>query len=141
MSSKVPSESAVGERTGLPLPGYARAAIYGVAWLPLLGLVAFLVPRFEDLFSNLRARAELPAVTQWVLCLAWANKALFFLPSLLMLALLALADLGVAGLLQRAQRESLYWAWFVAVIASASLAVVLVAAALLLPVLKMGTAL
>ena len=43
---------------GLTMPVYARAAIYGVAWLPFLSLLAFFVPRFEDMFRRLRERGE-----------------------------------------------------------------------------------
>ena len=135
MSRKFASESAAGKRVSLPLSTYARAAIC-VAWLPFLGLVAFVVPKFEDLFSTLRERAELPAVSEWLLWFAWLNKALFFFPCVLVLLVFVVADVGVAGVMRRSHRESLYWVWFAAVIVLGVVAAVLVAFALLLPDLK-----
>ena len=59
---------------------FGRTVVYGIAWLPLLGLIALLVPKFEDLFSRLRENAEVPAVTEWLLWFTSLNKTLFFLP-------------------------------------------------------------
>ena len=59
---------------------FGRAVVYGVAWLPFLGLIAFFVPRFEDLFSRLRERGEVPAVTEWLLWLACSTRHCFSSP-------------------------------------------------------------
>ena len=138
MSSKFASESAAGKRMSLPLFTYARAAIYGVAWLLALGQVVFLVPKFEDSFSRLRETAELPAVTEWLLRFAWLDKALYFVPSVLVLVLLVVADMGLAGLLRGSRRKWLYWVWFVGVIVMGILGAAFVSFALFLPALKMN---
>ena len=118
-----------------------RAVVYGVAWLPFLGLIALLVPKFEDLFSRLRENAEVPAVTEWLLWFTSLNKTLFFFPCLLILVLLVVADVGVAGLLRHSRREWLYWVWFVGVVGMGIFAAAIVVIALLLPVLKMSESL
>ena len=138
MSSTDVSRSAVDTRAGVLLPAYARAAIYSVAWLPALVVVAFFVPKFEDLFSVLRERAELPAVTAWLLWFARLDNALFFLPSVFVLVLLISADIGVASLLQGSARQRRYWIWFGGVVVTGIVAVVIVTTALLLPFLKMS---
>ena len=138
MSSKVASESDVNKRAGIPLPMYARATIFGVAWLPALCLVAFFVPKFEALFSRLQETAELPAVTEWLLWFTWLDKVLFLFPSVLVLVLLVVADMGVDGLLQGSRRKWLYWIWFGGVVVMGILAAAIVTTALLLLVLKMS---
>ena len=132
------SKSVVAKRTGLPLPIYARATIYGLVWLPFLGLVAFFVPRFEGLFSRLREQGLLPAITEWLLWFSLLNRALVFFPCLLLAILLVVTDVGVAGLLRRSRLEWLYWVWFIGVVAMGILAVAIGATALLLPVLEMS---
>jgi len=132
------SKSAVNKREGVFLPAYARAAVYGVVWLPVLGLVAIFVPKFEDLFSTLAETAELPAVTEWLLWFAGMDKALFFLPSALVLILLMSADIGVASLLHGSGRGWLYWIWLGGVVVLGIVAAAFVTTALLLPVLKMS---
>jgi type II secretory pathway component PulF len=120
---------------------FGRAVVYCVAWLPFLSLVVFFVPRFEDLFSVLRERGEVPAITEWLLSFSSLNKTLFFFPCLLVLVLLFVADAGVAGLLRYSRRKWLHWVWFVGVVAMGILAIAFVAMALLLPVLKMSASL
>jgi type II secretory pathway component PulF len=112
--------------------------VCGVAWLPFLGLIALVVPKFDALFSRLREDAEVPAVTEWLLWFTSVNKTLFLVPCLLVLVLLVAADVGMAGLLRHSRREWLYRVWFVGVIAMGILAAVFVAIGLLLPVLKMS---
>ena len=120
---------------------FGRAVVCGVAWLPFLGLIALLVPKFEDLFSRLREKGEVPAITEWLLWFTSLNKTLFFFPCLLVFVLLVVADVGVAGFLRHSRRERLYWVWFVGVVAMGIFAVAIVAIALLLPVLKMSESL
>jgi type II secretory pathway component PulF len=120
------------------LPAYVRAAACCVAWLLPLGLIAFFVPQFEDLFSSLRARAELPALTEWLLRIASLDKALFFVPSLLVFVLLVFADIGMAGFLQRSTQKWLYWIWFGSVVVMGIVFAAIVTIALLLPMLKMS---
>ena len=108
---------------------------------PLVSLIVLFVPRFGDLFSRLRERGEVPAVTEWLLWFTSLNKALFNFPGLLILVLLVLADAGVAGLLRRSRRKWVSCVWFVGVAAMGILAAVSIAMALLLPVLKMSESL
>ena len=138
--SPVAFESSFERHAGIPLPAYCRAVIYGIVWLLAVGQVAFLVPKFEDSFSRLRETAELPAVTEWLLRFAWLNKALFFVPSVLVLVLLVVADMGIAGLLRGSNRKWLYWVWFVGVIVMGILGAAFVSTALFLPGLKMSGA-
>lgn len=138
MSSEISPEAA-SKRAGPPLPTVVRAAVYGVAWVPFVGLVTFFVPRFDDLFAKLTERGELPALTACLLWFSRLNAALFCLPCLLLFALLVVADVGVAGWSRRWRpAQSLYWVWFVAVILVGILAAVLAMVAPLLGVLKMG---
>ncbi len=39
----------------------------------VIGLIIFIVPKFEELFARLRERGELPAVTEWLL---WLSKSM-----------------------------------------------------------------
>jgi type II secretory pathway component PulF len=119
-----------------PLSTNARAAIYGIAWLPFLVLVAIVVPKFEDSFGRLRERAELPALTEWLLLFVRLNQGLLFLPCVLVLLAILVADVGFAGLMRRSHRQSLYWVWFAAVVVLGIAAAAGVAFALLLPDLK-----
>lgn len=136
------AKSAADERSRRPLPTVAIAAIYVGVWCPALVLVAFFVPTFEELFSDLRARGELPALTAWLTWFSSLNQALFCLPCLLVLALLVVADVGVARLLQRWRRcQPLYWVWFASVIVAGILGAYLVVVALVLPVMRMSTTL
>ncbi|MCO6456215.1 MAG: hypothetical protein J5I93_13020 [Pirellulaceae bacterium] len=116
----------------------ARAAVLCLAWLPALGLVAVLVPQFEDLFSRLRENAELPAVTERLVWFADLNGALYFIPFVLMFAMLMFTDLGVAMLLSRSARRWVYWLWFGGVVVAGVAVAACVAFALMLPVLKMS---
>lgn len=125
-------------RSGVLLPAYARAVIYSVAWLPALALIAFFVPKFDDMFSRLRERAELPAVTEWLLMFAWLDNALYFLPSVVVLVLLISVDIGAAHVLRDSGRKRIYWMWFGSVIVSGIVATVFVMTALLLPVMRMS---
>ena len=138
MSSTVASESAAGKPIGLTWSIRIRAAIVIAAWLPFLVLVSFFIPKFESLFSRLQERGELPAVTELLMWFALLNKALLFLPCLLFLGLLVLADLGVAKLLQRSRREWQYVLYFVGVLVAGVVAPLIVVTALLLPVMVNG---
>ena len=119
---------------------FGRTVVYGIAWLPLLGLIALLVPKFEDLFSRSQENAEVPAVSEWLLWFTSLNKTLFFFPCLLVFVLLVVADVGVAVLLRHSRREWLSWAWFVGVIAAGILAAAVVSVALWLPIRRMTEA-
>ncbi|RMF93960.1 MAG: type II secretion system F family protein [Planctomycetota bacterium] len=41
--------------------------LLGMGTLVIIGLLVFLVPKFETLFENLRQRNEMPALTEWLL--------------------------------------------------------------------------
>ena len=140
MSTEATSESAAPTRSDPSLPIFVRAVIYGVVWLPFLGLVAFYVPRFDGLFEKLRERGELPALTEWLMWFGALNHALFCLPCLVLFGLLLAADASMAGMLRRRWRKgSLYRIWFAGVIIAGILAAALGMVALLLPAWKMGT--
>lgn len=109
-----------------------------MAWLPAIVLFVFTVPTFEDLFSHLRERGELPAVTASLLQFVYLNKALYLLPLLLFLVLLMVADIGVATLLQSSTRNWRYWIWFGGIVVLGIVAAAIVTTALLLPVMKMS---
>jgi type II secretory pathway component PulF len=133
------AKCAADKRSRRPLPIVAVAAIYVGFWWPALVLVAFFVPTFEELFSELQERGELPALTAWLMCFSRLNEALFYLPCLLVLALLVGADVAVARLLQRSRRcQPLYWAWLVGAIVTGILAAFLVVVALMLPIMRMS---
>lgn len=141
MSSQISPKSAVDKGPGLLPSVLLRVAICAV-WAPLLVLVAVYVPRFEDLFARLREMGELPAVTAWLSSLSRLNDALFYLPCLVFLVLLVVADAGAARLLPPSRRgRSLYWVWFAAVGVTGILGAGLVLAALLLPVMRMSATL
>lgn len=126
---------------GLPLPAWARAAVYGVAWLPAFVLVMFYVPDFEPIFSKLEEKGDLPALTRGVVWFGHLSQASFGLPALLWFALLVLADIGVGRTLGRLGRlGALYWSWFAAVIVLGLLVALLIVVATLLPAFRMGPA-
>lgn len=58
-----------------------------VGTLVISGLIVFFVPKFEDLFKQLRERNELPFVTEWLL---WASNTLSSYGIFLIAGLLAL---------------------------------------------------
>lgn len=61
------------------------------------GLIIFFVPKFETLFQRLRARGELPAVTDWLL---WLSH------TLQTYGLLIVAALVIAGLVLRSRLQT-----------------------------------
>jgi len=128
-------------RHGLPLPAWARAAVYGVAWLPSVALLLFYLPGFEPIFMRLEERGELPALSAGVLRFGHLSQAWCGLPALVCFTLIVLADIGVGRTLGRfGGLRALYWAWFTAVIALGLLAALLIVLAMLLPAFKMGPA-
>jgi len=125
-------------RHGLPLPAWARAAVYGVAWLPSFALLLFYLPRFEPIFMRLEQQGELPALSAGVLRFAHLSQAWYGLPALVCFTLIVVADIRVGRTLGRLR--ALYWAWFAAVIALGLLTALLIVLAMLLPAFKMGPA-
>jgi type II secretory pathway component PulF len=137
-SSTVASKLAGDQRSVLRLPSYVRAAVCCIAWLLPLGLMAYFVPRFEESFNSLRERAELPALTEWLLWFALRDKSLFYLPSVLALVLLVCGDFSMASCLQHSPRKRLYWIWFGSVVFTGLATAAVVTTALLLPLMKMN---
>lgn len=140
MSRVVKSPSSKDDCGGLPLPFVVRLVVFGVAWLPALVLLVFITPRFESLFANLQARAELPAMTEWVLWFATMNRAFVLAPCVVFVGLLLACDVYVAGLYRRPTGRLLYWVWFTTVVTAGIMAAGIIVAAVMIPVLKMSQA-
>jgi hypothetical protein len=138
VSDPVPAGASAPVRRDSPLPAWAWAALYGVAWLPSFMLLLFFVPRFDTILKKLEPNGELPALTGGLLWCSDLNQASFGLPALSCFTLVVLADIVVGGRLGR--RGTLYSAWFSAGVILGVIAFLLAALALLLPVFKMGTA-
>ena len=127
-------ENKVGQATAtLSRPRWPWRILVALAWLPLIGLIVFYVPMLEVMFSPLQERGELPAVTEWVMWFSALNQRLFFVPILLFLVLLLLADAHVVSLAERSQQ--LYWMWLTGIVVVSCLAAGIVVLALLLPVI------
>lgn len=65
------------------------AILFVLGTLVVNALVIFFVPKFENLFSRLRARGELPAITDWLLWLSHTMQSygLFIVAGLMILVL------------------------------------------------------
>jgi hypothetical protein len=106
-----------------------RAVSFGVAWLPSLALLLFLVSKFHDLHDRLAEKGELPLITEWMTSYGRANLALFGLPFLILFGLLLFVDASIFRLCVRSGQFSwLYWVWFTSVIVVGLLAVLFVLA-------------
>ena len=136
MSSKVETELPAVRQ--VPWSTFVCAAALVAVWLPVLYLVAFVVPRFEALYSNLRDRGELPYLTECLLTFAGGSQALFVVGFLLFLVLLVVADIGVAGRLRRSRNAWQYWAWFAGVVLLGILATAIATIALIMPIMKLS---
>jgi hypothetical protein len=122
------------------LPALVRIALLCGAWLPFLGLLLFILPKFGPIFSRLAAKGELPALTSWLVAVERFNSAAFGLPILAFFAWLIVFDLGLAALVRDLRRgRLLYWGWFVAMILLALFACLLFVVAVNLPVFKMSS--
>jgi type II secretory pathway component PulF len=122
------------------LPAVARAVLLCGAWLPFVGLLLLLLPRYDPIFARLEEKGELPALTGWLYALGQLNAATFGLPIVGLFVLLVLADLAVARLGRDSRRgRRIYWVWFALMLLLAGLACVLFFVGVLAPVFKMGS--
>ena len=80
---------------------WTRPALSCIGWLPALYLISFFVPQFANMFAVLHQRGELPAATAWLLWFGLWNEELFFIPCLLILALLFLNNAGIDALFRK----------------------------------------
>jgi type II secretory pathway component PulF len=134
------SESTPGESVQGTWFTIRRAASLGIAWTPVLGALVWFIPKFDPIFIKLHEKGELPLLTVFVMTISNAIRSPFGLPALLALVVLLLVDVGVRRALGRSLIGRLLdGVWFGTLIATAALAVVLVLAALKLPVFKMGS--
>jgi type II secretory pathway component PulF len=123
------------------LPTHWRAVVFGGAWLPFFALTVFNLPQYDRIFTKLQEKGELPALTSTLMWFSRLSQASFGLSVLVCFALLMLVDVRIARLTARMGRRAgvFYGTWFAAVIVGGLLAVLVVIAALLLPVFKMGS--
>ncbi|MEM9659711.1 MAG: type II secretion system F family protein, partial [Planctomycetota bacterium] len=77
-------------------------AVFGVSIVTVL--IIFFVPKFEDLFARLRARGELPAVTDWLL---WVSDGISSY------GLIIAAAAAALGWLIKSQLETEEGRWFI----------------------------
>lgn len=112
-------------------------AIYGAAWFPFFGLIAFYVPQFEYTLACLQRKGELPLVTGFLLWFSWFNWTTLWFPCLLGFALLLLLDRGVAYCLRNSQPRHLFYAlWITTIVFVGICAAFVVPLGMYLPVLK-----
>ena len=107
--------------------------VHGLVGLLWLVILAWFVPKFAELFTRLREKGELPALTEFVMQLS--RHSLWFLP--LGLAIDA-AVLYVLGRLPRSHRWRAV-AWFSLVLTAMLIFLLLTIFCLLVPILKMST--
>lgn len=112
-----------------------RAIVFGIAWLPLASLIVVTVPTFAETFAALGARGELPALTEWLMRTSVVNRQLLFLPMMLAIVLLIVADVAAARTFRR------YWGWLMGMALMGLLATGVALFALLLPLLRLSAAL
>jgi hypothetical protein len=126
------------ERVG---PGpWVRAIVYGVTWLPVFVNALATVPQFEPVFTKLEEKGELPELTGWLMAFSRMDAVGLHLPVLAVVLALAVIDQAAVSLLRQQTRGSLWsWLWVVAAGLAGVVAQIVIVAALLLPVFKMGS--
>lgn len=111
-----------------------RVCLYALGWLPLYGLMVFLVPRYGPIDEKFEQVGDLSQPARWFWAFARFDEARVFLPSLLaIILLLAWAEwiMDAARLPQRRR-----FAWAAAVACAGPVACGILVKALMLPVFR-----
>jgi type II secretory pathway component PulF len=137
MLPRIQTADDVAEHGG-PTPVVVRMIVCGIACLPALLVLGYVVPQFAEIFAQLQERGELPVLSSGILALSQLNRSLFFLPTLLALALLATGDIAAAGLAQRHRRPAPYRLWLAVLLLTGWMAVVVMIYGLLLPIVRVS---
>jgi hypothetical protein len=121
---------------GSPFPPFVRAVGIGVAWLPFLLSVVFILPLAAPIFTVMNEKGRLPGLTRALMAFGRLSEVSFGLLCLACFAVLVLLDRGVGKVTGDAQSGwgfYLYWTWYGAVLTVGLLASVLFVLAMLAP--------
>jgi hypothetical protein len=96
-------------------PRLQRAVLYGLAWLPPLGLLFYFLHQHGPFLQELAERDELPRVVRSCYRFGQLNALSYYLPAVLIAITVLTVDEAAAVLLRRGQWDGLR-AWWVGVI-------------------------
>lgn len=123
-----------------PIPTrWKRELFYALAWLPPLGILAFVMPMFSPIFEKLHEKEMLPKLSEWVLGFASFSGEYYHLPTVFVFVMLrALAEYFVIVSRRFQYRDLCYHVWCFSVICTGLLLWYVFCTASLSPVFKMS---